>query len=117
MAPIAVLHAEPMEIERTPCADSDHDGPQPLNSCIEQQIDQRLSLFIHLLNEIEEHDHMADNDAAQADDELGVIQLLNLRRHGEPKPGHPPPTKKVIDLRICCGFPPFPCRKGLLKFL
>jgi hypothetical protein len=60
---------------------------------------------------------MAHDDADQADDELGVIQLLNLRRHGEPKPGPPPPTKVVIDLRTCCGFPPLPCRKDPLNSL
>jgi len=45
------------------CADGDHHGSNTLNAGIRKSTLQRLALFVHLLNEIEQHDDMAYDDS------------------------------------------------------
>src|SRR6266404_101527 len=47
------------------CGHSDHHGSNALNAGIGKSTLQRLPLFVHLLDEVEQHDHMADDDADQ----------------------------------------------------
>src|SRR5579864_2881234 len=48
------------------CAHRNHHGSNTLNSGIRKSAFQRLSLFVHLLNEVEEHDDMAYDDSDEA---------------------------------------------------
>src|SRR6266566_894674 len=48
------------------CAHGDHHGPNALNTGIGKSTLQRLALFVHLLNEIEQHNDMAYDDSNQA---------------------------------------------------
>src|SRR5205085_8856914 len=55
------------ECERKQCQDrrahGDHYGSNALNPGIRKSALKRLSFFVHLFNEVEEHDYMADDDA------------------------------------------------------
>src|SRR4030095_10115412 len=46
--------------------DGDEDRPQPHDTGIEQSLDERLTRFVAFLDEVEQHDDMADDDANQA---------------------------------------------------
>src|SRR5713101_1398726 len=48
------------------CAYGDHHGPNTLNAGIGKSTLQRFALFVHVLNEIEQHDDVADDDANKA---------------------------------------------------
>src|SRR5580692_7335758 len=48
------------------CAHGDQYWANTLNSSIRKSTLQRLTLFVHFLDEVEEHDHMADDDTDQA---------------------------------------------------
>jgi hypothetical protein len=50
------------------CAHSDHYGANALNPGIRESVLQRLSVRVHLFDEVEEHDHMANDGADQAGD-------------------------------------------------
>ena len=47
------------------CAHGDHYGANTFNPGIRKSKLKRLSLLVHLLDKVEEHDHMADNDTDQ----------------------------------------------------
>src|SRR6266850_6933674 len=58
------------ECERKQCKDccgnGDHHGSNTLNARIRKSTLQRFALFVHLLNEVEEHDDMAYDDSNKA---------------------------------------------------
>jgi hypothetical protein len=49
-------------------ADGDHNRPQTNDSRVQQRLLERFPFFVHFLDEIEEHDHVADDDANQTGD-------------------------------------------------
>jgi len=51
------------EQRKDSCAHGEHHGANTLNSGIRKSSLQGFPLFVHLLDEVEEHDHMADDDA------------------------------------------------------
>ena len=51
---------------RIVAANGDHDRPNALDAGVGQSAFQRFALLMHFLNEIEQHDHMADDDSDKA---------------------------------------------------
>src|ERR1035437_2305376 len=50
------------------CADGNEDGAQTLDSSVANGLLERLARFVHFLDEIEEHDNVADDNADEAGD-------------------------------------------------